>query len=275
MYIPRTWTRDIVILTHTFALYYRLRDNVDLDCTACPGHDYIPDPTTERPRRCSLPGSDLTVDGVHCGEDTGLGSVWEANLRMPALARWPGKIDAGTETMTLVSTLDVLPTVLSLLGKDSISKELDGIDISAVLLGQELNSEDMDRVLFFWRDGFLDGPLGPPYGRFDVVAAKVGRIKVWFSTKSAHYNNDVEVSHDPPLLFNTLIDPAEAYPLDPNDYTELIDRVRSSVQQHKESVDWTFPLASARDPAFIPCVDRETGCRTANEDDSQMAEIIQ
>jgi arylsulfatase A-like enzyme len=193
---------------------------------------------------------------------------------MPALARWPGKIAAGTETMTLVSTLDVLPTVLSLLGKDSISKELDGIDISAVLLGQELNSEDIDRVLFFWRDGFRDGPLGPPYGRFDVVAAKVGRIKVWFSTKSAHYNNDVEVSHDPPLLFDTFIDPAEAYPLDPNDFTELIDRVRSSVQQHKDSVDWTFPLASARDPAFIPCVDRETGCRTANEDDLQMAEIV-
>jgi hypothetical protein len=264
-----------VIFTHTFAFYYRLRDHVDLDCTACPGHDYVPNATEQRPRRCSLPGTDLTVDGVHCGEDTGLGFVWEANLRMPALARWPGKIDAGTETMTLVSTLDVLPTLLSLLGKDSISKELDGIDISAVLFGQVASSDEIDRVLFFWRDGFRDGPLGPPFGRFDVVAAKMGRIKVWFSTKSAHYNNDVEVSHDPPLLFDTLLDPAEAYPLDPNDYTELIDRVRSSVQQHKDSVDWTFPLASARDPAFIPCVDRETGCRTASEDDLQMAEIVQ
>lgn len=193
---------------------------------------------------------------------------------MPAVARWPGKIAAGTESMTLVSTLDVLPTVLSLLGKGSISKELDGIDISPVLFGQAANSEDSDRVLFFWRDGFRDGPLGPPYGRFDVVAAKLGRIKAWFSTKSAHYNNDVEVYHDPPLLFDTLADPAEAYPLDPNDYTELIDRIRSFVQHHKESVGWTYPLALARDPAYIPCVDKETGCRTTNDDDLQRAEIV-
>ena len=80
-----------------------LRQNVATSCTACP-HDYVADPTSERPRRCVLPGTAFELDGVHCGEDTGLGGVWEANLRMPALARFPGKIKAGSQSHAMVSS---------------------------------------------------------------------------------------------------------------------------------------------------------------------------
>ena len=65
--------------------------HVDKGCTACP-HAFVPQPSEKRPRRCVLPGTEFEIDGVHCGKDTGLGSVWESNLRMPALARYPPKI---------------------------------------------------------------------------------------------------------------------------------------------------------------------------------------
>lgn len=177
-----------------------LAENVSLNCTACP-HDFVPDPTAERPRRCRLgdsaPGStnlDHFLDGVHCGKDVGLGSVWEANLRMPAFARFPGKIASGTTTKASVSTLDVVPTLLSLL-ECSIPLGLDGVDISPVLLGEEEKYDSKNRILFFWRDGFSQGPLPAPYGRMDVAAVKIGHIKAWFWTKSAHYNNDPEEFH--------------------------------------------------------------------------------
>lgn len=205
----------------------------------------------------------LFLDGVHCGQDSGLGSLWEANLRMPALARWPGRIPPGSETMALVSTLDVLPTVLSVIGK-KIDTVVDGMDISSILFGDKEDDSTSRRLLFFWRDGFDSGPLPPPYGRFDVAAVKYGRFKIWLWTKSAHYNNDSSVYHDPPLLFDTLEDPGEAYPLDVASHSELIDLVRSALREHKASVDWTFPgpLALARDPRFVPCSDRENKCRT-------------
>jgi arylsulfatase A len=244
-----------------------LRDNVHENCTACP-HDYIPSPTPDRPRRCIYPGKEnlYQLDGVHCGEDTGLGGIWEANLRMPALARWPGQIPAGSETMSMVSTLDVLPTILNIAGINAIPSTLDGVDITNILFQNDTKSiEDEleeERVLFFWRDGFEDGPLPSPYGRFDVVAAKLGRFKAWFYTKSAHYNADIEVFHDPPLLFDTMEDPAEAFPLEAKDHTDVIQHIRNLVEKHKSTVDWVTPLTVARDPRFIPCVDQSSNCRT-------------
>lgn len=256
-----------------FLSLFRLRENVPLDCTACP-HDYVPDPTPERPRQCTMKSSDISMEGVHCGDDTGLGSVWEANLRMPTLIRWPGKIQAKTNTSALVSSLDLVPTILSVVNstrRKATKKEiLDGVDISSVLFGQEGKYDSDNRILFFWRDGFLrdQSPLGPPYGRFDVVAAKLGRYKAWFSTKSAHYNADLEDFHDPPLLFDTISDPAESKPIaypfqdDSNFYTQLVKRIKVEVAEHKKNMSGMYPRTLQRDARYIPCSDPDSNCRT-------------
>lgn len=239
-----------------------LKHHVDESCTACP-HDYVPDPTQDRPRRCVLPGTNLNLDGVHCGEDTGLGGVWEANMRMPAVARFPGRIAPNTQSYSLVSTLDVIPTVLSILDRP-VPDDLDGIDVSHILFGPEVNGivGDNERMLFYWRDGFQDGPLPPPYGRFDVAAVRYGNLKAWFWTKSAHYNSDIEQFHDPPLLFDVMTDPAESTPLDPALHQDTIRIIKEAVERHKKSIDWVEPLALATDSRYIPCVDPATRCRT-------------
>jgi arylsulfatase A-like enzyme len=249
---------------------HRLRENVPLECTACP-HDYTPNPTADRPRRCTLAGgNERSVDGIHCGEDTGLGSMWEANLRMPTLIRWTSRIAANSSTTALVSSLDLVPTILSLAGIDYNTTYFDGVDIGNLLFDHSIEQYDSGgRVLFFWRDGFLrnNAPLGPPYGRMDVVAVKIGRFKAWYSTKSAHYNADLEDFHDPPLLFDTIADPAEAYPIEydmeeDNFYAGLVQNMNRLVQEHKEELEKTmYPLTLLRDSRYIPCVDPATGCR--------------
>lgn len=198
---------------------------------------------------------------------------------MPTLARWPGVISEGTSTEALVSSLDLVPTILSIVGKQTnqkVAASLDGVDISPVLFGREEQYDSDNRTLFFWRDGFLldNAPLGPPYGRFDVVAVKVGRIKAWIWTKSAHYNPDVEQYHDPPLLFDTMADPGESSPVaydkhDPNNYyVRLVQRILKLVAEHKAEMGNIYPLALERDPRYIPCVDPATGCRTPDEGDA-------
>ncbi|GKY99214.1 hypothetical protein MPSEU_000876800 [Mayamaea pseudoterrestris] len=240
-----------------------LVDHVSLNCTACP-HDYVSSPTESNSRRCVLPDTSQQLTGVHCGQDSGLGSMWEANLRMPAIASWPGRIEAGSVTPALVSTLDVLPTILSIVNVTA-KETLDGIDISSVMFGPEKDYDSDGRVLFLWRDGFYDGPLPQPFGRMDVIGMKVGRFKIMFSTKSAHYNTDADVWHDPPLIFDTVNDPAETRSLDPVKYSALVDMARTSIRKHKETIAYGNPLTLARDAQYIPCADRHTFCRTENE----------
>ena len=61
------------------------------------------------------------------------GSVFEGGHRVPALARWPGKIPAGAVNGSLAMTMDWMPTFLSLAGAD-LPGNLDGIDLSPALL---------------------------------------------------------------------------------------------------------------------------------------------
>jgi len=50
----------------------------------------------------------------------------------------------------------------------------------------------------------------------------------WFWTKSAHYNADSAVYHDPPLLFDSDADPAEAHPID----------IYTSAHSHQTTLVW-------------------------------------
>ncbi len=53
---------------------------------------------------------------------------YDYGLRTPIMYKWKGKITPGMDTLSLTSSLDMVPTVLDLLGLES-SEELDGINI--------------------------------------------------------------------------------------------------------------------------------------------------
>ncbi|KAL7565996.1 hypothetical protein ACA910_011016 [Epithemia clementina (nom. ined.)] len=93
---------------------------------------------------------------------------------------------------------------------------------------------------------------------------KMGKYKLWFWTKSGHYNNDVEQYHDPPVVFDILADPAEAFPLNTNS-TELhpiIEKGKALVRQHKAEMVLGPPFTLIREDRYIPCVNPDTKCRT-------------
>ncbi len=65
------------------------------------------------------------------------GSVYEGGHKVPFIAWWPGKIEAGASSDVPGITLDVMPTLLSLAGaKADPERALDGVDLSPVLLGK-------------------------------------------------------------------------------------------------------------------------------------------
>ena len=68
----------------------------------------------------------------------GKGSTWEGGMREPCIAWWPGKVPGGTTSQAIGSTLDLFPTIVKLAGgKLPTDRELDGFDLSQVLLGKD------------------------------------------------------------------------------------------------------------------------------------------
>lgn len=107
----------------------------------------------------------------------GKGQVWEGGIRVPCIARWPGKIPAGKISHQVGITMDWSATFLNLAGaKPQKNRALDGMDLLPILTG---NQRGKRRTLFWrrvgpnWvethravRDGnwkFIDEPNGKQY----------------------------------------------------------------------------------------------------------------
>ena len=61
-------------------------------------------------------------------------SLFEGGIRVPGIFSWPGHIPAGQVTDEPCAAMDVFPTLLAMAGGDPGRYELDGLDISPVLL---------------------------------------------------------------------------------------------------------------------------------------------
>jgi uncharacterized sulfatase len=62
------------------------------------------------------------------------GTLYEGGIRVPAIARWPGRVPAGTQCTTPIITTDVHPTFLALAGAPMPPEgSLDGLNLAPLL----------------------------------------------------------------------------------------------------------------------------------------------
>lgn len=76
----------------------------------------------------------------------GKGSYYEGGIRVPMTVSWPNHIRPGTQSDAVVTFVDWMPTLMSLLGGTLPDAPLDGIDFSKVLLG---TGDLPERSLYF------------------------------------------------------------------------------------------------------------------------------
>ena len=69
------------------------------------------------------------------------GNPWEGGMRVPSMARWPGKIPGGEVSHALTTTMDIHVTLLSLAGVPLESDRVyDGVDLSPLFLRESAES---------------------------------------------------------------------------------------------------------------------------------------
>jgi len=92
------------------------------------------------------------VDGGDAGPlRGGKFETWEGGVRVPAIARWPGEIPAGTVCRELVTAMDLLPTAAALADADRPDdRPIDGEDVRALLRNPE--GADSPHDYYAYRD---------------------------------------------------------------------------------------------------------------------------
>jgi len=109
-------------------------------------------------------------------------TMWEGGLRVPFIARWPGKLPAGRVSDDFLTALELLPTFAKAAGAKLPDVALDGFDALPVLAGEKASP----REEMFWQ-------------RRGDVAARVGKWKWVRSAKGGglfDFSNDIAEKTD-------------------------------------------------------------------------------
>jgi arylsulfatase A-like enzyme len=127
--------------------------------------DNGPLPTFESARNLGLRASKL--------------SLYEGGIRLPFLARWPGKIPAGhVDETTVLSALDLFPTLAAIAGAElPANVKFDGQDMSAALRGTPVTR----KTPLFWEYGRNEKWFAypkEPINRSPSVAIREGKWKL-------------------------------------------------------------------------------------------------
>ena len=97
--------------------------------------------------------------GEHAGSAgplrEGKGTSWDGGVRVPFIARWPGRIPAGRVCREPAMTIDLLPTVARLVGAPLPARPIDGRDIGPLLWGEQGAKSPHDALLFYYGDNQL------------------------------------------------------------------------------------------------------------------------
>ena len=94
------------------------------------------------------------------------GSLYEGGIRVPMIARWPGRIQPATTTEHVSAFWDVLPTLAELAGARPPA-DIDGISFVPTLLGQPENQKPHEYL--YWETPGYGGQQAVRLGRWKAV----------------------------------------------------------------------------------------------------------
>jgi arylsulfatase A-like enzyme len=118
--------------------------------------------------------------------------------RVPFIMRWPGKIDPGTKTGLLFSALDIMPTILGLMGLD-VPVECHGKNLGKAILTRDENAVESIPVWLYEANNYR-GIITRDY----TFSTKEG------GTESSLHNVLFDRKKDPHQLTNLFDDPGMA-----------------------------------------------------------------
>lgn len=105
-------------------------------------------------------------------------TIFEGGVRVPCLARWPGRVPADRKSDELITTMDLFVTLADLVGAPLPKRKLDGVNLKPLLLG-EANAKGRESFAYYAGDELQAVRIGDWKLHFPhdylTVAAEPGR----------------------------------------------------------------------------------------------------
>lgn len=123
------------------------------------------------------------------------GSLYEGGIRVPMIARWPGKIKPGTTTDLVSAFWDVMPTIADVAGIDPPAG-IDGISFAPTLFGHP--EQQQHHKFMYWEFGGYGGQQAVRMGDWKGVRQNILRRNNPEPLKIELYNlrDDIGESRD-------------------------------------------------------------------------------
>jgi arylsulfatase A len=179
------------------------------------------------------------------------GMTWEGGVRVPFLARWPGRIQRGRTVDGVASAMDLFPTITKLCGAPDPPAKLDGIDIWPLLSAQR-QSLDREPLLYF--DGWNVQCMR--HGRWKMHVSRYNSITYAPAPAGGRRN----IALKTPELYDVVTDVDESYdvaPERPEVVRDLTARLEAMIATFPEPVRKAYaetklrPAVSER-PGALP-----------------------
>ncbi len=154
--------------------------------------------------------------------------TYEGGIRVPFVARWPGRIPAGAASDQPACLFDLLPTLAGLAGGTvPRDRPIDGVDVSALLTGETMPEP---RPLFFFHWWTLN-------------AVRSGRWKLHLD----RFPRDPNRAHNRelPQLFDLELDPAETYDLK-DGHPDVLEHLTALARRFEDEIAGQREAAEAR-----------------------------
>lgn len=116
-------------------------------------------------------------------------SVYEGGIRVPYIAKWPGKIKANSTSDHISAFWDFLPTCTDLLNLET-PKNIDGISKLPTFLGQP--EKQKQHKLLYWE---LSGQQAIRMGDWKAIRVKLGKTELYNLADDLGEQNDIADKH--------------------------------------------------------------------------------
>ncbi len=157
----------------------------------------------------------------------GKGWLYEGGIRVPMIVRWPGKINAGTLSKAITSTIDIYPTLLELAGCKPVDFHIDGQSFVCELF----ETGTMKESVQYWHYPHYHGGSGMK----PASALRKGKYKL------VEWHEDFLIGGDAWELYDLESDPGETLDLSA-DLPEILEELRKDLHRWREEVNAQMPL---------------------------------